>query len=58
VIALVAGYAVALGAAAWVLAPIFSFGAGARALRACPACGTPPEPGARFCSNCGAPLAR
>ena len=57
-IALVIGYAVALGAAAWVLQPIVR-GAGAATPPAdCPNCGPRPERDARFCSSCGAPLAR
>jgi predicted amidophosphoribosyltransferase len=57
--ALLAGCAIALGAAAWVLAPLFA--RGARVARVappppCPQCGERPELDARFCSNCGRPL--
>ncbi len=55
--ALVTGYAIALGAAAWVLQPML-FGGGSGPPADCPTCGPRPELDARFCSNCGAPLPR
>ena len=69
---LVVGAALSLAAAAWVVAPILKAGAvrdaphddrgpGARSESdtgpACPSCGAQTEPAARFCSNCGRPLA-
>ncbi|HUO51648.1 MAG TPA: zinc-ribbon domain-containing protein [Gemmatimonadaceae bacterium] len=54
--ALIAGFAIALGAAAWVLAPLFRRGAAAAPPPACPSCGERPELDARFCSNCGRAL--
>jgi hypothetical protein len=48
---------VALGVAAWVVAPlIWPAPAGSRA--SCPTCGPRPEADARFCSNCGEENAR
>ena len=54
--ALVLGYAIALGAAAWVLSPIVRGGGAATPPADCPNCGTPTERDARFCSSCGASL--
>lgn len=56
--ALLMGYALSLGLAAWVLQPIIrGASAGSRSPNvACPGCGEPLEPDARFCSSCGTPL--
>jgi hypothetical protein len=57
--ALVAGFAITLGATWWVLRPALDPARPARpAPRACPKCGPRPERDARFCSNCGAALGR
>ena len=56
--ALVIGYGVALGAAAWVLQPIVRGGGAVRPPADCPQCGQRPELDARYCSTCGAPLPR
>ena len=54
--ALVVGFAIALGAALWVLLPLLR---GRRAERggSCAECDAPLESGARFCAECGAPVA-
>jgi predicted amidophosphoribosyltransferase len=65
VTALTLGAALAVGAALWVVAPIFravtpgaarGSDAPREGERACASCGARPEPEARFCSNCGRPL--
>lgn len=54
-IAILAGYAIAIALTAWVLQPVVA-GARRPRVRTCPNCGPRPEGDARFCSNCGAEL--
>jgi hypothetical protein len=60
--AIAIGYALALGVAAWVFAPVFRAwsepGGAVGAPQVCPTCGPRPEADARYCSTCGQPVPR
>lgn len=55
-ISLLTGYAIAIGATAWVLRPLVRRDPKPAPPAECPACGQRPELDPRFCSNCGASL--
>jgi len=53
-IALIVGFAIALGEVLWVLLPLFR----RKRARFCIECGVPLESGAAFCGDCGTSVPR
>lgn len=55
-IAILAGLTIPLALTAWVLLPLKPHASSPKPQAGCVACRARLEPGARFCSNCGAPV--